>query len=74
MTANRPYRQAIGRDAAREELRRCAGTQFDDSVVGAILRFLEGEVASEDPALQGKPDTAPRGVLSDRVPDRLGQA
>jgi diguanylate cyclase (GGDEF)-like protein len=41
MTTDRPYRQ--GRDAAwaLAELRRCAGTQFDATVVEALARVLE---------------------------------
>jgi diguanylate cyclase (GGDEF)-like protein len=40
MTADRPYRDALGHDAAREELERCAGSQFDPDVVAAFLRAL----------------------------------
>lgn len=45
MTSDRPYRAALTRHAAREELRRCAGTQFDPRVVGALLTTLESEDA-----------------------------
>jgi HD-GYP domain-containing protein (c-di-GMP phosphodiesterase class II) len=38
MTADRPYRRAPGVAAARAELRRHAGTQFDAGVVEALLR------------------------------------
>jgi HD-GYP domain-containing protein (c-di-GMP phosphodiesterase class II) len=37
MTTNRPYRQAMSRPEAIEELRRCAGTQFDPQVVEALI-------------------------------------
>jgi diguanylate cyclase (GGDEF)-like protein len=40
MTADRPYRAALPRDAARAELLACAGTQFDPAVVDAFLRAL----------------------------------
>jgi HD-GYP domain-containing protein (c-di-GMP phosphodiesterase class II) len=40
MTADRPYRQALGADEACAELRRGAGTQFDADVVEAFLRVL----------------------------------
>jgi HD-GYP domain-containing protein (c-di-GMP phosphodiesterase class II) len=40
MTADRPYRAALSRDAARAELLACAGTQFDPAVVDAFLRAL----------------------------------
>ena len=36
MTSNRAYRSSIGQPAARAELLRCAGTQFDPEVV---MRF-----------------------------------
>ncbi|MGZ3357579.1 MAG: HD-GYP domain-containing protein, partial [Isosphaeraceae bacterium] len=43
MTSNRVYRHSIGEKAARSELRRCAGTQFDERVVDALLRALKRE-------------------------------
>jgi putative nucleotidyltransferase with HDIG domain len=43
MTSDRSYRDAIGHTAAREELRRFAGTQFDARVVDAFLAVLERE-------------------------------
>jgi HD-GYP domain-containing protein (c-di-GMP phosphodiesterase class II) len=49
MTADRPYRRALGAGAAREELRRGAGSQFDAPVVEA---FLDAENA---PAEGGAP-------------------
>ena len=41
MTTDRAYRRSIGRWRAREELRRHAGTQFDQAVVEAFLRVVE---------------------------------
>jgi HD-GYP domain-containing protein (c-di-GMP phosphodiesterase class II) len=41
MTTRRAHRAARSHDAAREELIRCAGTQFDRRVVQAFLRQLE---------------------------------
>ena len=41
MTSDRVYRRAIGGEAARRELRRGAGTQFDPVVVEAFLTVLE---------------------------------
>jgi diguanylate cyclase (GGDEF)-like protein len=43
MTSDRSYRPSIGHTAARAELRRCAGTQFDPDVVDALLAVLERE-------------------------------
>jgi diguanylate cyclase (GGDEF)-like protein/putative nucleotidyltransferase with HDIG domain len=37
MTLDRPYRAAMARDEAIEELERCAGTQFDSAVVRALI-------------------------------------
>ncbi|HXN36707.1 MAG TPA: diguanylate cyclase [Solirubrobacteraceae bacterium] len=43
MTSDRAYRASIGPTAAREELRRCAGSQFDARVVEALLTVLDRE-------------------------------
>jgi diguanylate cyclase (GGDEF)-like protein/putative nucleotidyltransferase with HDIG domain len=43
MTSDRAYRAAIGHDAARSELKRNAGTQFDPDVVQALLAVLDRE-------------------------------
>jgi HD-GYP domain-containing protein (c-di-GMP phosphodiesterase class II) len=50
MTSERVYRPAMSAEAAREELRQCAGTQFDGRVVEAFLTLLErSEVTRELP-------------------------
>jgi diguanylate cyclase (GGDEF)-like protein/putative nucleotidyltransferase with HDIG domain len=41
MTSDRVYRRSIGLASAREELRDCAGTQFDPRVVEAFLAVLD---------------------------------
>ena len=41
MTSDRAYRSSIGHAAARAELRRCAGSQFDARVVNALLQALD---------------------------------
>lgn len=43
MTSDRAYRGSIGHDAARAELQRHAGTQFDPHVVAAFLDVLQRE-------------------------------
>ncbi len=43
MTTERPYKQAMRREDAIEELKRCSGTQFDQQVVMAFIRCLERE-------------------------------
>lgn len=39
ITSDRPYRRACGFDAAREEILRCSGTQFDPGVVEVFLKI-----------------------------------
>jgi HD-GYP domain-containing protein (c-di-GMP phosphodiesterase class II) len=41
MTSDRVYRKGIGAEAARRELERCSGSQFDPDVVEALLGALE---------------------------------
>ncbi|HEX7290160.1 MAG TPA: HD domain-containing phosphohydrolase, partial [Conexibacter sp.] len=41
MVSERPYKQPTAPDAAREELRRCAGRQFDPEVVEVFCAVLE---------------------------------
>jgi diguanylate cyclase (GGDEF)-like protein/putative nucleotidyltransferase with HDIG domain len=43
MTSDRSYRDSIGHSAARAELLRCAGSQFDPRVVEAFLAALQRE-------------------------------
>jgi HD-GYP domain-containing protein (c-di-GMP phosphodiesterase class II) len=38
MTSDRPYRTARSFDAAREEILRCSGSQFDPAVVEVFLK------------------------------------
>jgi HD-GYP domain-containing protein (c-di-GMP phosphodiesterase class II) len=51
------YRPALSFDEARDELRRCAGSQFDPVVVVALLEELENParrltiVANDDDAV-----------------------
>ena len=40
MTSRRPYREAMTRDDALEEIMRNAGTQFDPEVVAAFLKMV----------------------------------
>jgi HD-GYP domain-containing protein (c-di-GMP phosphodiesterase class II) len=41
MTSDRPYRAALPYPVAREEIRRCSGSQFDPDVVRAFLTIPE---------------------------------
>ena len=40
MTSDRPYRKGMGSDDAIEELKRCAGTQFDAKIVDVFIEVL----------------------------------
>jgi HD-GYP domain-containing protein (c-di-GMP phosphodiesterase class II) len=44
MTAVRPYRKPIGVSAARQELVKCSGTQFDPVIVRAFLNISVGRL------------------------------
>ncbi len=56
MTSARPYREAISVADALDELRDCAGTQFDPRVVEAIVTVVE--------AAPARPDDQPLPVAS----------
>jgi two-component system cell cycle response regulator len=53
MTADRVYRAGIGTKAARVELLRCAGAQFDPRVIAAFLAVLEAIEREPDAELAG---------------------
>ncbi|MBI5378533.1 MAG: response regulator [Nitrospirae bacterium] len=46
MTTNRPYRKALSMDRVTEELKRCAGSQFDPHVVDAFIAVVESAPAA----------------------------
>ena len=53
MTTDRAYRRSLGPDAARAELQRCSGSQFDAAVVKALLTVLEREADEAEAVLAG---------------------
>ena len=61
MTSDRPYRRGLLIDAAREEIRRCAGSQFDPAVVTAFLSIPVARLAA---IADDAPRTHPRVVAS----------
>ncbi|MBZ5542909.1 MAG: response regulator [Acidobacteriia bacterium] len=72
MTSDRPYRRALPFEAARDEVLRESGRQFDPEVVQAFLKIPENaweeiraEVAGHRPTALRSAITA---ALSDRVP------
>ena len=48
MTSDRPYRKAIGHERAIQELKKCAGRQFDPKIVEVLVGVL-GEGAEPNP-------------------------
>jgi diguanylate cyclase (GGDEF)-like protein len=58
MTADRAYRAAIGPDAARAELERCCGTQFEPHVVQALLTAIDRRAARSRATLSASPLSA----------------
>jgi diguanylate cyclase (GGDEF)-like protein len=60
MISDRPYRQAIAPEAALEELRRCAGTQFDPVLVELFARTVyPGSVPEAEPRVRTATTYAP---------------
>jgi diguanylate cyclase (GGDEF)-like protein len=55
MTATRPYRTAMSPEGALEELRACAGTQFDPMVVAAFERVNRTRRTAEREAVERRP-------------------
>jgi HD-GYP domain-containing protein (c-di-GMP phosphodiesterase class II) len=41
MISDRPYRKALPMSHAREEIKRCAGTQFDSKIVDVFMSISE---------------------------------
>ncbi|HUB74027.1 MAG TPA: diguanylate cyclase [Solirubrobacteraceae bacterium] len=58
MTSDRSYRPSIGHAAARAELQRCAGSQFDQHVVEVFLAALEREGERAEMTLAPAPASA----------------
>jgi hypothetical protein len=65
MTANRSYQAAVGATAAREELARCAGTDFDPAVVRAFLQIGLGRLRG----VLGPLSFLPVALATDRAGD-----
>jgi HD-GYP domain-containing protein (c-di-GMP phosphodiesterase class II) len=52
MTSHRPYRRALAAAAARDEIARCSGTQFDPRCAEAFLSMTQAEL---DELVRGRP-------------------
>ncbi|HEX9269713.1 MAG TPA: HD domain-containing phosphohydrolase, partial [Candidatus Limnocylindria bacterium] len=61
MTSDRPYRRAMSIEAARAEIDRCRGTQFDPAVVIAFMRIPLAHLGN---IAESAPHTHPRAVAS----------
>ena len=61
MTSDRPFQQAVPRSAALAELRRCAGSHFDPTVVDVLCGEVEGGA--------GVPAKPPVATASADAPD-----
>jgi HD-GYP domain-containing protein (c-di-GMP phosphodiesterase class II) len=57
MTSDRPYRAALGKDQAAEEVDRCSGTQFDPDIAQAFLDAWEAGVFFVTAALSAAANT-----------------
>jgi HD-GYP domain-containing protein (c-di-GMP phosphodiesterase class II) len=73
MASDRPYRKGMSLDEMIEEIRRCAGTQFDPDVARAFIKIVERErehlvTNSAQEVMKKYPDNA---ILS---PSRNGAA
>jgi response regulator RpfG family c-di-GMP phosphodiesterase len=44
MTSDQPYRRALSTSAARAEIERCRGRQFDPAIVDAFLSISDAEL------------------------------
>ncbi|MHB1134634.1 MAG: HD-GYP domain-containing protein [Chloroflexota bacterium] len=62
MTADRPYRKALGPQTAIAELTRWRGVQFDPQVVDAFLAVVEEEAAEERQIVQLAPLASKQAV------------
>jgi diguanylate cyclase (GGDEF)-like protein len=62
MTSERPYRPALSREEALEELKRCAGTQFDPHLVEVFVKLLdEKREGRAERRASLRPDALPQG-------------
>jgi diguanylate cyclase (GGDEF)-like protein len=60
MTSDRPYRAAMDLDTALMELQECAGSQFDPSVVSALVAELTADKSPSEAAASHLVDVAGR--------------
>lgn len=75
MIHDRAYRNAISPEEAQEELRRCAGTQFDPTVVSTFLELLQEDPQRFAPATKkrGEPFRVPGPVIREEETISTGE-
>ena len=64
ITSKRPYKEALPVQHAREEIRRCAGTQFDPRVVAEFLKLSDEELI----ATRGQAEEHPQAAVPEAQP------
>ncbi|MFO7636472.1 MAG: diguanylate cyclase [Clostridia bacterium] len=58
ITHQRPYKNALSHEEAIEEIKRCAGTQFDPELVDVFLEIMESYKRESSPLIQNAPPPA----------------
>jgi HD-GYP domain-containing protein (c-di-GMP phosphodiesterase class II) len=48
MTTNRPYRKAMPKEKALQEIKKCSGTQFDPNIVDIFFKIVSEEETASD--------------------------
>jgi diguanylate cyclase (GGDEF)-like protein/putative nucleotidyltransferase with HDIG domain len=64
MSSERPYRKAFALPAVINEIKRCAGTQFDPLIVEVAITAIESEAELKTPGVEASPEMVPRYVPS----------
>jgi len=72
MTTDRPYRSAMPRAEALDELRHGAGSQFDPKVVNALDRRIGAELRTEVTHSRATPAEGPGPENASRTPSHQG--
>ena len=67
MTSDRPYEPALPAAVAVKEIKRCAGTQFDPDVAGALARLLEAKMDGQTITLPGSSDPIPADPFDEEL-------
>ena len=65
MTSDRPYRDSLSQEDAVKELRHCAGTQFDPTIVQAFIEALDGDWTAADPTPQQFESWPPDDIVAE---------